>query len=262
MRQSSLKSQRNRARTKAAKKRHELGDTERHKIGYRAVGGQFVKIRKAEAQARDAANPLSVLMSEDVVLRTPTEIVAAIGENKLDPKTLDTRERRMCVADMWLRGIQIMEMASVFKVSPATITQDTRVIRDDFASMADEIDTKRELMLFYTRMNMLYGRAMREKDFRLAADITKATVDTLHKMGLLPQLMPQPQVPLTQPGQVGFAGTRQVTQNEDGSENVTTTFLGNIDLRNCSAEQLALLRDLISQSKRQLPHTTDPESAT
>ena len=78
------------------------------------------------------------------------------------------------------------EIARRFGISLTQVNRDVREIQRNNLKAFGEVNKENAMGLLVHRQNILYQKAMLEKDYRLAWDITTGLIDKMGRMGFVP----------------------------------------------------------------------------
>lgn len=124
-----------------------------------------------------------------VVIHTPLQLIQAIDDKSVDVTLIDAKQRRGAVAELMRRGMRLVEIAELFKVSVATISKDKKRILRDMGQIVDDFDVKGFLGYIIEEAEWHIGVAKRMKDYRLSWQVILQLQVVLKEYGVLRPLV-------------------------------------------------------------------------
>jgi len=114
------------------------------------------------------------------------ELLANLQSGAVDPKTVTTEERRMCVSYLRLEGYTQDEMAKIFGVHRVTISRDEKMLAERAAKMVSGLNPESVAAGLVAWARHITAKAMKEKDYALVWKVQRELVVGLQQLGCLP----------------------------------------------------------------------------
>ena len=107
-----------------------------------------------------------------------------IAKKEIDPKSLTTHQRRVCVRFLLMEGKHAQyEIAAILKCDPAVITRDKRRIQHQNSWMLDELDERRIAVNLIQVAEIASARLFRQNKSHEAWKVQRELMESLQSLG-------------------------------------------------------------------------------
>lgn len=129
----------------------------------------------------------ALLEQMDESADTVMKLISDIKDKLIDPRDISPRQRQCCLMLLINGKSSTNDLAAVFKVSPATIRKDIRILRQSIGREVREWTLDEVIGQFMMVSDKLTAAAMKQEDIGLAWTIQRDTVKTLKDVGVIGQ---------------------------------------------------------------------------